>query len=436
MHPTICLTLRFLFVFTVAALMTPRLSVGESMASASTPPVFSKLVLSNFDRWDTNHDGVISGKEIDEAIVGPDAFGPAAAAMVTARRAIHPRTFDPKMPRLTRDVFTAWDDNSPVGKTLDESFSRALKQVNSRPTTLFPTTRPVDAPNLSCMHQGQVGDCFFIAPTGAFTLRDPSAVEKMIQTLPNNTGYHVTFGNGQSMDVPPITDAEYAFGASTTGEGLWLPVLEQAYGRLKMATFSADKQSAFYTDAITRGGMSKNVIALYTGHASHAIVLRSIKHTRIVATRPNEEDNDQANHTADLDAAERNRADLAMPSDSTIEKLRAALKDAVATHHLITAGGLARQEDMPPDMSANHVYAVVGYDADTDVVNVWNPHGQEFTPKGEDSLRNGFTTRHGRFDVPVKEFVQVFRSATFETDAPATQMISPATRDAVTINRD
>ena len=417
-----------------ASLLSVAASVGATPTTGPSAS-FPQLVLSHFDQWDLDHDGVISTKEIDEAIVGHGANGPAAAAMVTCRRALHPRSFDPKMPKLTRDLFASWDDKSPVGKTLDDSFEHALKQVLSRPAGLFSADASSDGvAKLSCMRQGQIGDCFFIAPTGAFTNRDPSALRKMIDELPNQAGYHVTFANGQAVDVPPITDAEYAFGASTAGQGLWLPVLEQAYSRIKMQTLPEEKRSAVFTDAITRGGMSKNVIALYTGHSTHAIVLRSVKHTKIAATRPEDADNDQANHSNDLDTAERNRADLAMPTKATIEKLRDALKDAMANHRLVTAGGLARTEDMPPDMSANHVYAIVGYDAENDIVKVWNPHGQDYTPKGPDGLRYGFKTRHGRFDVPTDQFVQVFRSATFETNDPATQPAAqPAMQPAVTM---
>ena len=131
-------------------------------------------------------------------------------------------------------------------------------------------------------------------------------------------------------NVPPITDAEYAFGASTTGEGLWLPVLEQAYGRLKMADgFRRSPVRILHRRHYPRWHVEKRDRSLHRSRDPTPIVLRSVKHTKIPATRPNEEDNDQANHTADLDAAERNRADLAMPSNSTVEKLRAALKDAV-----------------------------------------------------------------------------------------------------------
>jgi len=62
---------------------------------------------------------------------------------------------------------------------------------------------------------------------------------------------------------------------------------------------------------------------------------------------------------------------------------------------------------------------VLAYDAATDVVEIWNPHGQTFHPKGPAGLANGYETAHGRFKLPLAEAYSFYTSFTFELDAPA-----------------
>jgi hypothetical protein len=51
------------------------------------------------------------------------------------------------------------------------------------------------------------------------------------------------------------------------------------------------------------------------------------------------------------------------------------------------------------------------------LVRVWNPHGNNFTPEGPDKLQNGYTTKTGQFDIPLKDMLQRFSDITFETQA-------------------
>ena len=74
-----------------------------------------------------------------------------------------------------------------------------------------------------------------------------------------------------------------------------------------------------------------------------------------------------------------------------------------------------------PGISPDHAYAVLGYDKGTDLVHVWNPHGNNFTPKGTDGLQNGYITKRGEFDVPLRDLDQIFSDLNFETKALAKQ---------------
>ncbi|OWK43731.1 hypothetical protein [Fimbriiglobus ruber] len=72
----------------------------------------------------------------------------------------------------------------------------------------------------------------------------------------------------------------------------------------------------------------------------------------------------------------------------------------------------------PPGIASQHAYGVIGYDAKTDHVTLWNPWGNTFDPKGPAGLKNGYPTKGGVCTMPLMEFVQVYRTLFYETDAP------------------
>ena len=93
-------------------------------------------------------------------------------------------------------------------------------------------------------------------------------------------------------------------------------------------------------------------------------------------------------------------------------ELRKQLTAAVTDKRLITCG---TGKTTTPGITPNHAYAVLGYDAKTDAIRLWNPHGDSFTPKGTPSLLNGDVRVEGRFSVPLSDFVQQFSGLAFET---------------------
>jgi hypothetical protein len=74
----------------------------------------------------------------------------------------------------------------------------------------------------------------------------------------------------------------------------------------------------------------------------------------------------------------------------------------------------AHQRPSPPDLLADHVYAILNYDPSTDVAEFWNPHGEHFEPKGPPGIKYGYPTNHGRFKVPLTEAYQLYASFTIE----------------------
>ncbi len=77
------------------------------------------------------------------------------------------------------------------------------------------------------------------------------------------------------------------------------------------------------------------------------------------------------------------------------------------------------EKGTPPGIPGGHCYAVLGFDAATDTVHLWNPWGNTFQPKKEPhGLLNGYPVKGGRFDVPLGDFVKIFGYFDWETHEP------------------
>ena len=70
---------------------------------------------------------------------------------------------------------------------------------------------------------------------------------------------------------------------------------------------------------------------------------------------------------------------------------------------------------MPKSISPNHAYAIFGYDAKTDRITIWNPHGNDFKPKGDEGPENGYLIEDGVFSMPLQMFVKTFSRIMFES---------------------
>ena len=75
-------------------------------------------------------------------------------------------------------------------------------------------------------------------------------------------------------------------------------------------------------------------------------------------------------------------------------------------------------DNHPPGIVNNHAYALMAYDSELRKATIFNPWGNNFTPKGAPGLANGYTTEHGLFSVPLAELPQVFTGISYETDKP------------------
>lgn len=79
-----------------------------------------------------------------------------------------------------------------------------------------------------------------------------------------------------------------------------------------------------------------------------------------------------------------------------------------------------------PHFGYGHAYAILGYDHNSDEVTVWNPWGNDYTPKGPAGIENGFLTKHGVFRIPLTTLYEQFSNFHLETSKPLPHEKRPA----------
>jgi len=277
-------------------------------------------------------------------------------------------------------------DVPATASALEVRYARSLKKIQSAKRGLF-----LDAePDIDACRQGPLGDCFLVAAVGALTYRDYHDLRDMIRESPDGS-YVVTFGSKREVTVPALTDAQIGLTSSTGGEGLWLAVIEQAYGTVRKESMPADKKTEEASDAISHGGSIASSISILTGHTTASVTMRK-RFEKAVA---------DGKDTAPL-----------------IAEIRAKLVEAMKQKHLAGAGTDSTDKGLkfPPGINAKHAYAVLGFEAETDTVTLWNPHGNTFKPKGEPGIEHGYATKAGKFTMPLRDCVETFHGVTCETD--------------------
>jgi hypothetical protein len=68
---------------------------------------------------------------------------------------------------------------------------------------------------------------------------------------------------------------------------------------------------------------------------------------------------------------------------------------------------------------------VLDYDAASDTVRLWNPHGDNFQPQGATGPEGGYPMTGGIFKIPLEQFVRQFSGMAFEL---ADEKLPPANK--------
>ena len=449
------------------ALLTLTVAAGPASQPATQPAhtPFVAVLLKDWPAWDRNHDGTLSTDEIDRAVRDPTVTGDDAAAAAALKLLSQNKKLAVPLPPLTAAYFADYDRRAlalrrrgmPAATTNPAAAESATIDTIATPAA-GATTRPAAARSarlpadfdlyfvasklriarggpdrlpgrfvLDHTRQGPLGDCYFVAGVGALVARDPARLPSLLTLTPDHK-YRVAFPGTRPVTIAPPTDAELAISSTTAGDGVWLAILEQGFGRGRaQAKLGTDDVEG--TDQIRNGGTISATIPLLTGHRS-----RYIRFSRTVEGRKAFADRALPLLRTELKTAFADgRMVLASVTPPEVSTTQPTTGPAVAqaatrpstrpsTRPAVAKGTLP---SIPPNITTKHAYAVLAYDAQADAVTFWNPHGQQFHPKGPPGLTNGYPTDHGRFTVPLAEayqFVTGFavERATGSTTAPTT----------------
>lgn len=448
------------FTAAVAVVLAGSAAFGQE---AKKKPVFAEVVTERFDAWDADDDGTLTAVEIDKACVDGKIKGPEAAAVAALKRIVRSDKYE--LPALTREYLAKLSasekkDNDAKSVKVDADREDSTERDGARTDDATPapapaprprsaasstakiTTRPNfqrgfetclsrieksdralfksdGHPTIDHCHQGPLGDCFFVSVVGAAVKRDAAALKEMIRERPESEGggYAVKFGTGREVKITPLTDAEIAISSTTSDksgdEGLWLAVLEKAFGTSRVEDSPNRYTMESATDAIAKGGSTATSIRLLTGHTTERITLK--KRFRWPA----------------LEQYDTNKRLLPPPTGARVlmeasddpaklaRKVREKVPAALRAGRIVATG--TSEEKQPPGISGKHAYAVLAYDEAKDMLTLWNPHGNTYSPRGgkEPGLAAGYPTRAGIFELPVTEFVRIFNGVTIETDKKA-----------------
>ncbi len=329
---------------------------------------------------------MLSQPEINAAMSNDGFKGETAAALATIKRVTTSSKYS--HPPCTRAYLatksvrestkSARDADLPentvqVGETnrtpaFQSLYASSWRRLNKISRELFPESLP----KLESCHQGAFGDCMFVSLVGSMVNRDPSSVKAMFAQGAGGTNT-VTLGAGRKVVVPPLTDAELAVSDHAGTNGVWLSVLENAYRKAYSETYHTNQLAPY--DAI-RIVMERNV-NLMTGHKTLRFKIEKPDDEKLAAT------------------------------------IRKNLESAMSERRLVVCG-TSKSAKLPPGLVANHEYAVLAFNKEKGTVRLWNPWGNTFTPKGEEGLQHGYTTKAGQFEVPFADWMQIYHGITFE----------------------
>lgn len=369
------------FLGTAAAQAPPAATKHAGQVTA-----FVEVLSAHFGEWDTDRDGVLQVGELDTAVARVTTTGDKAAAVAAVKRSSRSKSLASLPLTLKNLKNLASEAPSKDKPDLGAMFADGQRRIAAADKRLFAQ----GPPSLDRLQQGKIGDCFCLAPLGAMLHRDPAQVESMFKPQPDGS-CKVTFGR-EVFHVAPTTDAEIAMSSSSEASGTWSNVYEKASGMARNAQKPEKTRVALAVDAVARGGSAGTHLALITGHQ---IVRFSCKFAR----------------------------DKKVPAsefEQQLIELRKLLTRALKEKRLITTGTNSPGPSGPTirGIRSGHAYAVLGYDAGSDEIRLWDPHGDSFTPAGAPGTEHGYPRADGLFSMPLPIFVKQYAGLAFEQLTP------------------
>jgi hypothetical protein len=374
---------RFLIGIVLAVLAGSAARAAQAQVARPATP-FADQITSYFDLWDDDGDGRLSFEETSRRVPDVSIRGETAAALAAVHLA---QRFDQwKRAKFNRPELLAAPDSQP-GRLppFQAYYEESFAHIHATGRELFSE----GGPSLRSFHQGLLGDCYFVATLGALVNRDPADVRRTVRAGPAGT-FDVRFPNNEFARVATVSDTEIALGSYVRGQGLWLNVLEKAYGELVARSLQRRREFTDALDAVGNGGLATSAMTLFTG-CDPAILKFRADDTPMITSN--------------------------IRVDGFLPVARDQLSANVRLRRLTCCG--TTNAETPPGIARTHLYAVLDFDSMTDVVHVWNPWGNYFEPQGPPGIANGYRVRDGRFSLPLSDFIRIFGQLIYETDRPA-----------------
>jgi Calpain family cysteine protease len=363
-----------------ALMLAVGLSVGSTLAAAQSPspqrPLppgaqqFFAAVRGNFALWDRDHDGTLTREEIEIEMQDPRITGDAAAALAALKLAATHSNHLPDTRAYTLADVDAMEQKLAAGEKLDANFigyfNTGLKKEREVPRQLFSE----GVPRLTAIRQDWTTDCYFLSTVGALAQVNPQAIMRLI--APGNDGrFTVTFPGKPAVRVPAPTQAELA-AYSNARDGIWLNLLEKAYAIVRIKAEPAQPFTREPLDSVGFRTGSAQVVELVTGHPSKRIGLPADTH------RPADE--------------------------ALLREVRSRLQAAFHDHLAATLS------------NSHHTYALVAYEAGSDLVTIHNPYGRGYSETYPDGVKVP-VSEEGFFTLTTTQMVNYFNYLYFELGA-------------------
>ncbi len=355
----------------ILCLLAIAMGTPQGIAQDAKSKSFKAVVEDHFDAWDANKDGKVDAQEIDKLLHRRSVKGEEAAAVAS----IHVWMRNHKSNQgLTKSVLTSTKDGTEERRDMAQKsphfssdYRSLVHHLNTVPRKPFTDKRP----QLEDLSQGHLGDCYFVSMVGALVHRNAEGLHRVIR-VGSSGDCELDFPDGKRAHVPELTDGLICLGSTAHQSGLWLNILEEGFGEVRR-TKKPGTPGDPAIDKIGHGGSQTTTITLLTGKHAFYHSLKSLP-----------------------------------PG-----KVHQLLMEAQARHLLMGAGTPSKGKKMPKGVASDHAYAILGVQGDK--IQVWNPWGNHFSPKGEPGMDNGFPTEKGVFTVTVQQFCEIFSDLSIET---------------------
>lgn len=341
---------------------------------------------SDWSRWDSNHDGIIDRREIVTALKKTDTKGIDASIGAMLYQSIFLKPGTPKSQKLYHSDYQRLIENPKFRLNVQKGQDRLAATA----TTLFTDTDP----SINGFRQGRNEDCYLIANLALLSRFRPNNLRSMLSKSQDGS-IRLRLMNGETAEVTQLTDAEILIGSNTgNGHGYWLQAFEKAFGEIRrrpnteLTKKNAPPESLSMFPDYTADGLSVPTMEALTGHKviADAVVFRR---------EPKERDQQYEEVHRLLVQLTRNRLLVLLHTRRNQDKGSNFIK--------------------PPGWPDAHTFALLGYDASRRIVHCFNPWGNNFHPNGPAGLNNGYDTVNGNFDMPLNEFMALFKSMSYET---------------------